>query len=177
VSLPEAAKISKKICMLGTFGVGKTSLVQQFVYQKFDERYLSTIGVKISHKAIEAVKEQKTGRWVQLNLILWDLAHLEKFDTVVKSYFHGAHAAVVVYDLTRPHTYREYEAMTKPFFDENPNAGVVLVGNKSDASGSQEPRKQIEEAAEALGCAYFFTSAKTGENVERTFLALAETLL
>lgn len=175
--MAEVVKISKKICMLGTFGVGKTSLVRQFVYQKFDERYLSTIGVQISNKTIEPLREPQSGRIVQINLILWDLAHLEKFDAVVKNYFHGSHGAVIVYDLTRPQTFGDYEALTEPFFGANPNAKVVLVGNKIDLSENDESRQELSARAERLNCSCFFTSAKTGQDVERMFTTLAESLL
>ena len=175
--MPEAAKISKKVCMLGTFGVGKTSLVRRFVHQIFDERYLSTIGVQISSKSLAPIQTPVTGRIIHMNMILWDLAHLEKFDAAVKNYFHGAHGAIIVYDLTRPQTYGEYEALIGPFFETNPNAKSVMVGNKSDLSDNEAARREIEDAAARLNCASFFTSAKTGEEVERTFMTLAEMLI
>lgn len=168
-------KISKKICMLGTFGVGKTSLVRQFVYHKFDESYLSTIGVQLSNKSIGPIDHQ--GKTVQLNLILWDLAHLDKFDAVVKNYFHGSHGAVVVFDLTRPQSFQEYENLVHPFFEVNPNSKLVVVGNKTDLDGTTASKDQVIRLANEMNCPSFFTSAKTGEQVEAMFTALAHSII
>ena len=175
--MPEQTKISKKVCMLGTFGVGKSSLVRQFVYQKFDESYLSTIGVQLSHKAVGPLLDKKTNRPILMNLILWDLAHLERFDPVVRNYFHGSHGAVIVFDLTRPQTFREYENLIKPFFETNPESKLILVGNKTDLSFDDNPRTQIADIAANLSCSCHFTSAKTGENVELVFQTIAEMIL
>ncbi len=171
---PAELKVSKKICMLGTFGVGKTSLVRRFVYQKFDESYLSTIGVQLSNKSVTL---QNQGNSVHMNLILWDLAHLEKFDAVVKNYFHGSHGAVVVMDLTRPQSFHEYENLIRPFFEVNPNSKIVLVGNKTDIEEANKTKTQVVELANELTCPYFFTSAKTGEQVEEMFVELAASLM
>ncbi len=172
--MSNAAKISKKVCMLGTFGVGKTSLVRQFVYHKFDESYLSTIGVQLSNKTVHLEHQSKS---VQLNLILWDLAHLEKFDAVVKNYFHGSHGAVVVMDLSRPQSFQEYENFIRPFFDVNPNSKIVLVGNKTDIEKTDAAKSDVVKLANELVCPCFFTSAKTGERVEEMFVKLAGSLV
>ncbi|MBN1466896.1 GTP-binding protein [candidate division KSB1 bacterium] len=173
----QPVSISKKICMLGTFAVGKTSLIRRFVQQKFDEKYLSTIGVQLSNKVVEAVTDPKTGRSARVKLILWDLAHLERFDTAVRNYLHGAHAAVIVLDLTRPQSYFEYKGMLDIFFDINPEAKIVFVGNKTDLATDDETRKLVAEMASGYNTPLFFTSAKTGENVEKMFLELATALI
>ena len=175
--MAQPIKISKKVCLLGTFAVGKTSLVRQFIYQKFEESYLSTMGVQLSSKLVDPVKDPKTGRVNHVNLILWDLAHLEKFDTTVKTYLHGAHAAVVVLDLTRPQSFSEYDEIIRQFFDSAPKAKIVLVGNKSDLTDDQDARQHIQKLAADLECAAFFASAKTGENVEEMFFSLAQSLI
>ena len=78
--------ISKKVCMLGEFAVGKTSLVRRFVFERFDDRYISTIGVKVSRKTVVMTQRQAT---VQLTMMLWDLAGSEEFNQLRTSYLRG----------------------------------------------------------------------------------------
>ena len=94
--------VKKKICLLGSFAVGKTSLIERFVYNRYDEKYLTTIGVKISQKVLAPIDDPQGGRMIQHTFLIWDIAGLEKFDKVVKNYFRGAAGALAVADLTRP---------------------------------------------------------------------------
>ena len=89
--------IQKKVCMVGVFGTGKTSLVQQFVHSMFSERYLSTVGVKIDRKPLEL-------DGTALTLVLWDLAGRDKHEDITSSYLRGAHAVLYVADGTRKET-------------------------------------------------------------------------
>ncbi|MBN1560320.1 GTP-binding protein [candidate division KSB1 bacterium] len=175
--MAQPVTISKKICMLGTFAVGKTSLIRQFIHQKFDEKYLSTIGVQLSNKVVELTNDRRTGRPTSVKLILWDLAHLERFDAPVRNYLHGAHASVVVLDLTRPQSFSEYEEMLDVFSDTNPQGKFVFVGNKTDLAADDDTRQLVEMMASHYNSAAFFTSAKTGENVDNMFLELATALI
>src|SRR5512136_3486341 len=93
--------IQKKVCLLGDFGVGKTSLVRRFVEGRFDDKYLSTIGVRISRKTL--LRSGGT-----LNLLLWDLAGAQEFNTQ-SSYLAGVAAALIVCDLTRRETLASYK--------------------------------------------------------------------
>jgi small GTP-binding protein len=161
--------------MLGTFAVGKTSLVRQFVYSQFTDDYLSTLGVQMSNKTVK-VDVPGSDKQRDINLILWDLSHVEKFDAVVKTHLHGSHAAIVVFDLTRPQSFSEYETMINGFMDINPDSTIVLAGNKSDLSEDKEPRQQIHEIASQLNCPVFYTSAKTADNVDALFQSVAEHL-
>ncbi|MDR1487479.1 MAG: GTP-binding protein, partial [Deltaproteobacteria bacterium] len=89
--------INKKICMLGSFSVGKTALVRQYVSSIFSDTYLSTVGVKISKKTIN-VKNQ------ELNLLLWDMEGQDNYSLVNMSYLRGAHGLLFVVDGTRGET-------------------------------------------------------------------------
>ena len=90
--------IKKKVILTGSFGVGKTSLFNRFVYSKFDEKYLTTIGVKVDKKSLTIEGEEVT-------LLLWDIAGEISQDKVPNSYFLESSAVVYVFDLTRPSTY------------------------------------------------------------------------
>lgn len=175
--MAQPVSISKKICLLGTLAVGKTSLIRRFIQNKFDEKYLSTIGVQLSNKVVEPAANPKTGRATSIKLILWDLAHLERFDAAVRNYLRGAHAAVIVMDLSRPQSFAEYQGMLDTFFDINPEATLMFVGNKTDLATDDDARKLVAEMASGYNTPAFFTSAKTGENVEKMFLELATALI
>lgn len=176
--MQKVREISKKICMLGSFGAGKTSLVRRFVYNKFEEKYLSTIGVQLSQKSVTVSGEGLVHGEERLKLILWDLAHIEKFDKVIKNYFRGSHGAIVVLDLTRRQTFDEMDVFLKPFAEMNPASKIVFIGNKSDlVKPTEEDRERFLQLSESYKTFYTFTSAKTGENVEQMFLKLSALLI
>ena len=91
--------IKTKVLLTGNFGVGKTSLFQQFIFSKFDERYLTTIGVKVDKKEIDI-------HGALVEIFLWDVAGEVSQEKVPISYFLGAHGIIYVFDLTRPLTYQ-----------------------------------------------------------------------
>lgn len=167
--------IQKKICLLGDFAVGKTSLVRRFVEGIFEDKYLSTIGAKVDRKTITIPTENQA---TTLTLLLWDLAGGEKFDRVMSSYYRGAAGAVLVCDLTRPETLQVLVNYTRDFWSVNPNTPIIVVGNKVDLV---EKRAITDDELAALASQHqlpwFVSSAKTGENVETFFQALGQRLL
>lgn len=170
--------IRKKICMLGTFGVGKTSLVRRFVYDRFEEKYLSTIGVMIHQKQMAALMPAATGDPVDLELIVWDIAHIEKFDPVIRNYFRGAHGAIVVLDATRPATFEEIDKYLKPFLEINPKSKLIVALNKSDLNDENGISvEQLLPVTKTYKISVISTSAKTGANVEQLFVELSGLIL
>ena len=173
------AQISKKVCLLGEFAVGKTSLVRRFVYDAFDDKYISTIGVKVSRKTVVVPHEDEP---VDLNMMLWDLAGGEEFNRVRASYFRGAAGAVLVCDVTRPDTLEGLFTYAQDLTRVCPGACFVVAGNKSDLVDEQQVSlADIESAAKAIegetGCgsvSCYLTSARTGQDVETIFRRLAE---
>lgn len=174
-------QVNKKVCLLGDFAVGKTSLVRRFVYNLFDEKYISTIGVKVSRKAITVSNE---GKVIELVMMLWDLAGSEEFDRVRTSYLRGASAAILVCDLTRPESLDNLSLYVKELRAVRPAAELVLAANKSDLieqwQASQLPLLDVEAVgreASRLGAKCFFTSAKTGAGVDEMFRELGQLLV
>lgn len=171
--MSESSIIQKKICMLGAFAVGKTSLVRRFVEGRFDDKYLSTIGVKISRKPVVVAGHT-------IHFILWDLAGSEEYNGVQASYLQGAAGGIIVCDLTRPETLASWVRYTQRLRQANPAVRVVLVANKVDLTDSrtisdEELRHAAASCADGRGIPpYFLSSAKTGENVEELFGQLAE---
>lgn len=157
--------LSKKVIITGSFGVGKTSLFNRFLFDTFSEKYLTTIGVRVDKKMIEIDN-------TEVSLILWDILGEVSQDKVPRSYFLGVSAVIYVVDLTRPITF-ENVASDMAFIEKlNPGCIITLAGNKKDLLSA-------EECAEAQHKLNFdiFTSAKTGENVEALFHAIGKLLI
>ena len=93
------AMISKKICMVGDFSVGKTSLIRRFVDRQFSDKYLSTVGVKISRKAVEL--EGGEGDKKTIQLLIWDIEGQTKFKAIAPSYLQGSKGVIIVADVSR----------------------------------------------------------------------------
>ena len=170
--------LSKKICMLGDFAVGKTSLVRRFVYDTFDDRYLSTIGVKVSRKLLPVASGDRVA---DLTMILWDLAGSEEFSQMRRAYLRGAAGALLVYDLTRTETLASLGDYADQLLQINSNAAVVIVANKSDlvAAGGNDNGIAVatldgRALAGSLDAPFLTTSALTGANVEDAFRQLGQ---
>lgn len=162
-----ARKLTKKVCLLGYFSVGKTSLVRRFVEGRFDERYLSTIGVKVDRKPLSLSTEDGE---IALNLMLWDLVGGPDAGPAIASYYRGASGAVIVCDLTRPETLPALTTCAKEFLAVNPAAKLVLAANKVDLVEEHQLSEEVLAAtAFELDAPMFLTSAKTGERVEDMF--------
>jgi small GTP-binding protein len=163
--------IQKKVCLLGDFAVGKTSLIRRFVEDRFDDRYLSTIGVKISRKPMEMAD-------FTLNLLIWDLAGGDDFSKSGASYLRGAVAALIVCDLTRPDTLAGYEYYADQMGQINPDAHLLFAGNKADLTEDRAiTPEDLQALSQKLNGTYLDTSAKTGHQVEMAFQLLAQQII
>lgn len=168
-------RLTKKVCLLGDFAVGKTSLVRRFVEGRFDDRYLSTIGVKVDRKVLHAVRPNGS---VVLNVMLWDLAGGPNIGPVSPSYYRGAAGAVIVCDVTRPETLTGAGRYAEGFLATNPGVPWILAANKVDLD--EERMVSDEDLAQAAGrhdVPLFLTSARTGEQVESLFERLGVLLV
>ncbi len=159
--------LSKKVILLGHFGVGKTSLIKRFVHQKFSEEYLTTIGVKIDKKVV-------TVDGKELSMIIWDIAGETVSQRVPESYKLGANGAIFVFDLTRPSTYEKLEEEIAYLKSILPPTPFVLVGNKVDLV-EEDKLNTIKQILPNKNI--FFSSAKTGNNVEDLFNSLAKLMI
>ncbi len=150
--------------MLGDPRVGKTSLVQRFVKDMYDERYLSTIGAKPSKKVIKVGAHNVT-------LMVWDLAgHSYNLHS---GFFAGAKGALLVCDVTRLETLTSLESWYSAISKEAGEVPAFALANKSDL---KERQFGLDELG-ALGFPSLMTSAKNGSNVEEAFKSLAEAVL
>ena len=159
--------LQKKICMLGGFSVGKTSLVKRFVESVFSETYLTTVGVKIDKRTVELA-----GRLV--NLILWDLAGEDDISSLRMSYLRGAAGYVLVADGTRPSTLEVALSLRQRVEADFGALPFVLLLNKNDLREEWAIGDEAVEDLRQNGWWVRSTSARTGEAVEDAFGTLAE---
>jgi small GTP-binding protein len=155
--------IQKKICLLGAFGVGKTSLVSQFVHSLFSDKYLTTLGVKIEKKSVNLGSQQ-------VDLILWDMHGEDDFQNVNVSYLRGAAGYLLVVDGTRRATVQTAISLHEVAERTVGKVPFRLLLNKADLVNDWEVDENI---LTSLGWPILRTSAKTGVGVEQAFEDLA----
>lgn len=172
--------VSKKICLVGDFGVGKTSLIRRFVDRQFSDQYLSTLGVKISRKLVP-IADEKNPEPQNLQLLIWDVEGRTKFQQIVPSYVQGAKGAIIVADLNRQETIEHITDHIDLLCSVNPKGIHFIVAfNKSDLVDTEnmdktlpiEPLQTHPQVA-----ATYITSAKTGKNVDEIFHQLAQAMI
>ena len=156
-----------KLLMIGDSGVGKSSLLLRFASDQFEDSYMTTVGLDFKIRTVEV-----DGKVVKLQM--WDTAGQERFRTITSSYYRGAQGIVVVYGLDDKKSFENVKQWVE-LIDRYAGEGVVklLVGNKCDVEARQVTREEAEKFAEELKMRYMETSAKTGENVEETFMLTA----
>ncbi len=165
----------KKICLIGDGAVGKTSLIRKYVYDEFDDKYLATIGAKVTKKVIDI--ENEYGDEIHLSIMIHDILGQARFENVHKQYYKGAEGGFLVIDLTRKDTLKKIRWWYSGFTDVVGKVPLTLLGNKNDLKDEHEITSQeLWKAAMDMGCPHYATSAKNGENVERVFENMAKRL-
>ena len=161
--------IQKKVCMLGAFGVGKTSLVSRYVHSVFSDRYLTTSGVKIEKKSVDVSGEQ-------MDLVIWDIYGEDDFQKVHMSYVRGASGYLLVADGTRRATLDTARSLQDAAQRTVGAVPFILVLNKSDLIGQWDLDEGDVSQLARHGWQIVRTSAKSGQGVEQTFAALARAM-
>lgn len=167
--------IKRKILLLGDGAVGKTSLIRKFVTDKFDDKYIATIGTKVTKKELHLKSEDGP---IFLTLMVWDVLGQKGYKTIQSSSFKGADGVILVCDFTREETLKSLEEYWLPRIGDNlSKLKLVFVANKSDlANDACFSLGVLQEMASKYGSDGFSSSAKTGENVEKLFLNLGRML-
>ena len=169
-----AGVIKKKVVLLGDGAVGKTSLVRRFVIDKFSDDYIATIGTKVTKKDLRI---ERPGSPVDLTVMLWDILGQKEYQQTHESSVRGARGAFVVYDISRDDTPQSLKTFWLPLLNRVVGTvPMVVCGNKVDLSPDRNA--ELVRLKELAGTSpHFLVSAKTGENVEESFLALGELLV
>jgi len=161
-------KVLLKIIILGDSGVGKTSLMNQYVNQRFSKQYKTTIGADFTTK--EVMVDDKL-----VTMQIWDTAGQERFRTITSSYYRGAHGIIIVYDITDQESFdnvKQWLQEIDRYACEKVN--TLLVGNKSDLTTKRVVSYEAaKEFAAKQEMDFLETSAKNSTNVEKAFMAMA----
>ncbi len=162
--------IQKKICMVGAFATGKTSLVSRFVKSIYSDTYHTTVGVKIDKKSISLAGQE-------VNLILWDIHGEDDFQEVRMSYLRGSSGYLLVADGTRCHTLNKAFDLQKRVEEAIGAVPFILILNKWDLVDDWEIDEATMENLFQRGWTATEGSAKTGLGVEEAFMTLAGKML
>lgn len=168
-------EMKAKICLVGDSSVGKTSLIRRYVHNEFDDKYISTIGAKISK--VEMTIDTDEGD-IKVNMTIWDIMGGKGFVELLKeSYFDGAGGILAVCDLTREDTFeglKDWITAARAITGEIP---IAFVGNKNDLEDLVCSEVDLSTLAGGYESPHFLASAKTGDNVNRVFMSLARRVL
>src|SRR2546427_10505126 len=171
-------KMKVKICLVGEGAVGKTCLIRRFIQDQFDDRYISTLGAKVSKKEI---KVDGPNGGMDVDMTIWDIMGEKGFRELLKeAFFHGAKGVLAVGDITRYSTLDELDVWGQSGCDVVGEMPVVDAVNKDDLKDEVMilyGDKEIDQATRAFDASHFYTSAKTGERVEDVFRALGSAIL
>ncbi|NHI92406.1 MAG: GTP-binding protein [Candidatus Lokiarchaeota archaeon] len=160
---------SFKIIIVGDPAVGKTSLLVRSIENKFEEEYLSTIGVDFYIKDINIENEA-------IKMQIWDTGGEEKYSSVRPSYYMNAVGAIIVYDVTKPSTFRSIPRWMSEVQKFCPSIPMIIAENKIDLP-REIPENQVNKQIHQLNIPYFQTSAKDDINVEKMFKYFAEMIM
>ncbi|XP_076678021.1 ras-related protein Rab-24 [Andrena cerasifolii] len=165
-------RVDLKVVLLGTASVGKTSLVERFVHERFNQSlsYQNTIGAAFAAKQIE-VDEKR------LIMGIWDTAGSEKYDAMTRIYYRGAKAAIVCYDITNSNTFQKAKFWVRELRAIEDGCKVYICATKKDVlehNAVPSPDVDVVQTyADGIQAKLFVTSSKTGENVAELFNDIA----
>jgi len=171
----ETQRMKVKVCLVGEGAVGKTCLIRRFVHDQFDDRYISTLGAKVSKK--ELAVDGASGP-ITVDMTIWDIMGEKGFRELLKeAYFHGAQGVLAVCDVTRKETLDDLGEWIAAVVKVTGHIPVQFLANKVDLKDQQAVTEgDVRDLAASHRAPFLFTSAKTGLNVEAGFAALAKAI-
>ena len=176
--MADIRRVKSKVCLVGEASVGKTSLIRRYVLDEFDDKYVTTLGAKVSKREVDF--ELPGGVKVQMDMTIWDIMGEKGFRELLKeAFFFGAKGILAVSDVTRMTTLQDLDDWIQSVFNVVGQVPVIYAVNKADLKGQPGTfgDKEIAVHAKAFAAQHLYTSAKTGENVEQAFTMLAHAIL
>jgi small GTP-binding protein len=163
---------------VGDGNVGKTSLIGRYVFDIFNDRYIKTLGTKITRKEIDLDFPKKDTK-VRMQAMIWDIMGQKAFRGLLhSSYFHGAKGIIGVCNLTERNSLSNLEDWVESAKEITGEVPTLVLANKHDLThGIQLDKGEIADTAKDLNANYLLTSAKSGENVSEAFMAISRKIL
>jgi len=160
-----------KLVLIGDMGTGKSSLMHRYLENDFVPSFTFTVGADYRQKVV-----QIKGKDIKLQI--FDTAGQERFFSITKAYFRGAHGVLLVYDITSKDSFEHIQRWSSQLDAPGSSANKILVGNKADLESLRAiPTAKAQETADQFGYKLMETSAKSGNNVEKVFMLLLEDVL
>ena len=168
--MAEKKEFLYKILLLGDSSVGKTCFLMRYTDNTFQEIHMSTIGLDYKLKNVQL----DDGKIVKIQI--WDTAGQDRFRSITKNYYKGAHGIILIYDVTSRKTFENVKNWVTQIREEvSDKVSIILVGNKiDDVEGRKVKTEEGEIMAKECGLSFFETSAKSGENIDNTFNELVK---
>jgi small GTP-binding protein len=165
--------LESKLILLGDLGVGKSSIIIRYVNDVFNEAHLSTLGASFFQKLI------RVSDGIILKLGIWDTAGQERFNTLARMYYRQTQAALILYDVSNERSLENCENWVNELRRTEENCILCLVANKIDLPAEEKKvnQRDVNKLVEKFGMMHFDVSAKTGENVNRLFEAVAQEIV
>jgi len=170
----KSKRLKIKICLLGDPAVGKTSLIQKFIYNFFGDTYMRTLGTKVSRKVVH-LHDATEDIDYEITMMVWDIMG-QKFSSLpLDKYLRMSQGALIVCDITRRETFKSLRNWRESINKEAGEVPVIYLANKIDLEENLAFSKaEFEKFSENEKIPYYYTSAKTGENVDAAFKKLGE---
>ena len=171
----DVKRMKVKVCLVGEAAVGKTSLIRRFVLDDFDDKYIQTLGTKVSKKELSVPGSEGPGE-LKIDMTIWDIMGQKGFRELLKeAYFYGAKGILAVCDVTRRRTLDDLDDWIEGVYSVTGRVPIEFLANKIDLDAEKQiGEDEMVQAARAYDSPFHFTSAKSGVNVELAFQSLAE---
>ena len=170
-------KLTTKVCLVGDSSVGKTSLIRRYVFDDFDDRYISTLGTKVTKRELN-VPFPEMDLEIDVKLLIFDIIGEKGFRALLReAYFQGANGIMAVCDVTRGETLESLDGWIDNAYGVTGKVPLHVLANKSDLEDSVViSEREVNQLSRAFDSSFDYTSAKTGDNVERVFELVAKRL-
>ncbi|MHA1380909.1 MAG: Rab family GTPase [Candidatus Helarchaeota archaeon] len=167
-------KFAFKVCIIGSPGVGKTSLIIRYIENKFKEDYIPTLGVDFLTKKLEVGAEK-----IPTSLIIWDVGGQHKWKSKLHLYLQGSDGVIIIYDITRRSTFKNLEDWINSAKKYAGDVPYLIIGNKNDLEGERnvDLNEVIEFSNNLEAVPVLETSAKTGKSVNTMFQTIAQNII
>ncbi|UCE38174.1 MAG: GTP-binding protein [Thermoplasmata archaeon] len=175
--MPGMKYFRRKICLLGDAAVGKTSLIRRYVEDKFDDKYVVTLGTKVTMRE-QVIQDPNSNQPMNMTLMIWDILGQREYKRLQTSFYRGANGALVVVDITRKETLDSLHGWILSLFNSVGKVPILILLNKNDLTEQTAIKSEdMDDAIKKYETSYLLTSAKTGENVDLAFKKMSEMLL